>query len=74
MKEEQSVIDFAFASVVSISEIKKGEVYSKKNLWVKRPGKGPFYASDFDKILGTRATRDIPNDYHIKPTDIDKKL
>jgi len=39
-KEEQVTIDFAFATVCSISNIKKGEKFTKKNIWVKRPGTG----------------------------------
>ena len=36
-KEEQVTIDFAFATVCSIKTIKKGEVLSMENVWVKRP-------------------------------------
>ena len=39
-KEEQVTIDFAFASIVSIQPIKKGETLSEKNIWVKRPSLG----------------------------------
>ena len=38
--EEMPTIKFAFASVVSIKNIKKGEAFTKDNLWVKRPGTG----------------------------------
>ena len=58
-KEEQVTIDFAFASVVSIVAIKKGEVLSMENIWVKRPGKGGIPASEFEAILGKKAARDI---------------
>ena len=70
VKEEKSVIDFAFASVVSIKEIKKGELLNKKNIWVKRPGTGPFYAKDYKKLLGCKAKKDIGIDKHIKKDDI----
>ena len=65
VKEEQSVIDFAFSSVVSIKKISKGEKFTMDNLWVKRPGSGPLFASDFKNILGKKATCDIDNDEHI---------
>ena len=58
-KEEQVTIDFAFASVVSIAPIKKGEILSMENIWVKRPGKGGIPASVFESLLGKRALRDI---------------
>ena len=70
VKEEKSVIDFAFASVVSIKEIKKVKFLNKKNIWVKRPGTGPFYAKDYKKLLGIRAKKDIGIDKHIKKDDI----
>lgn len=69
--EEQVTIDFAFASVVSITSIKKGEILSKDNIWVKRPGKGGIPASEFEKILGKRALRDIPKDRQLKYQDFE---
>jgi len=70
VEEEQPVIDFAYASVVSIIDIKKGERFSRKNIWVKRPGSGPLYAKDYENILGKIAAKDINKDFHIKPDDI----
>ena len=69
-EEEQPVIDFAYASVVSIAEIKKGDKFTKENIWVKRPGTGPLYAKDFEKLLGKTAARHIKNDKHINGDDI----
>ena len=37
-KEEQVTINFAFATVCSIATIKKGEILTKENIWLKRPG------------------------------------
>ena len=34
-KEEKDVINFAYASVVSIAEINPGETFSKSNIWVR---------------------------------------
>ena len=67
--EEKDVIDFAYASVVSIKTIKKGEKLSRENLWVKRPGTGPFFAKDYDSLIGRSAARDIPSDKHIEIED-----
>jgi len=69
-KEEQVTIDFAFATVVSIKEIKKGEVFTKENLWVKRPGTGEILAKEYESILGKVALFDIASDTHLKQIDI----
>lgn len=68
-KEEQVTIDFAFATVVTIAPVAAGDVFSKDNLWVKRPGTGKLPASSFESVLGTRATRDLPADVHLNPGD-----
>lgn len=59
LAEEQPTIDFAYASVVSIKEIEKGEKLSKENIWVKRPGTGKILATDFSKILNKRTKKKI---------------
>jgi len=64
-KEEQVTIDFAFATVVSIKPIKKGEVFTKENLWVKRPGTGEILAEEYESLLGKKAACDIENDTQI---------
>lgn len=65
-KEEQVTIDFAFASVVTIKSVKKGEKFTKDNLWVKRPGTGGIPAEKFESILGRQAACDIGNDVQLK--------
>jgi N-acetylneuraminate synthase len=69
-KEEQVTIDFAFATVCSIKQIKKGEVLTKENIWVKRPGTGKILAVHFDSVLGKQAARDIENDEQLNWEDI----
>ena len=71
LPEEQPVIDFAYATVVSIAPIKAGEAFSLSNIWVKRPGTGPLKADSFEKVLGKRATRNIEAERHITPADIE---
>jgi len=71
LTEEQPVIDFAYATVVSIRPIRRGEAFSKDNIWVKRPGTGPLKADRFDAVLGKRAARDIASDVHIEPDAIE---
>ena len=70
VKEEQATIDFAYASVVTIKPIKKGEPFTKENLWVKRPGTGEILAIEYDGILGKVAVNDLPNDYMLKRSDL----
>lgn len=65
VKEEQVTIDFAFATVVSIKPIKAGELFTKDNLWVKRPGTGEILAEKYEDLLGKRAAVDIENDTQI---------
>lgn len=65
LKEEQVTIDFAFATIVTIKPIKKGDKFTKENIWVKRPGKIGIKAEKYDELLGRIATVDIPNDTHI---------
>ena len=57
--EEQSTIDFAYASVVTIGEVKAGDILTKENIWVKRPGSGAIKAKNFESILGKVALRDL---------------
>lgn len=64
-KEEQVTIDFAFATVVSIKPIKKGEQFTHENIWVKRPGTGEIKAELFDSLIGKTAATDIDNDTQI---------
>ncbi|CAM3494700.1 N-acetylneuraminate synthase [Campylobacter upsaliensis] len=68
-KEEQVTIDFAFASVVSIKPIKRGEILSEENIWVKRPSLGGIPAREFENILGKKALRDIECDSQLSKED-----
>ena len=70
VEEELPTIKFAFASIVSINEIKKGDVFSKENLWVKRPGTGEILAEEFESILGKKAKNDISSGQQLKREDI----
>jgi sialic acid synthase SpsE len=70
LPEEKPVIDFAYASVVSIRPIAKGDVLSADNLWVKRPGTGKIPAEMLHTLFGKRATRSIPADTQIEPADV----
>jgi len=68
--EEQVTIDFAFATVCAITNIKEGDIFTKENIWVKRPGTGKILAEHFESILGKVAFRNITNDEQITWEDI----
>ena len=69
-KEEQVTIDFAFATVVSIANIKKGETLTEENIWVKRPGTGGIAAESYNDILGKIANKNIEIDKHLSWGDL----
>ena len=69
--EEQVTIDFAFATVCTIKPIQKGQLFTKENIWVKRPGNGQILAEHFNDLLGKIAFRNIDNDEQLVWEDID---
>ncbi len=72
LKEEQATIDFAFSTVVTTEKIKKGDIFTKENIWVKRPGTGDIKAEYFNDILGKSSLSDIPTDHHLSWKDVQK--
>ena len=71
LKEEQPTIDFAYASVVSIKDIKQGDKLTEENVWVKRPGTGEILAKDYKSLLGKTAVRDIKLDKQLSWRDLE---
>jgi sialic acid synthase SpsE len=70
LAEEKPVIDFAYATVVTIAPVRAGDTFSLQNLWVKRPGTGKILAERLDDVIGKKATRDLPAETHVSPGDI----
>ena len=70
LPDEKPTIDFAYACVVSIRDIKPGEKLSAENIWVKRPGTGEIKAVDYDKLLGKTVRNAIPKDKQLNWIDI----
>lgn len=64
--EEQPTIDFAYACVVAIKDIKPGEPLTRDNIWVKRPGTGDIKAVDFSSCLGKLAKMRITRNQQLK--------
>lgn len=71
LEEEKPTTDFAYSCVVAIRNITKGEIFTKDNIWVKRPGTGEIKAKDFYNVLGKKSTVTIPKDRQIKWDMID---
>jgi len=69
-KEEQVTIDFAFATVCTIAPINKGEIFTKDNIWVKRPGTGEILAEHFNDLLRRKANRNIEKDEQLGWEDL----
>lgn len=70
LPEEQPTIDFAYACVVTIQDVKQGDELSKANVWVKRPGTGEIKARDYEHVLGRRAARSIPMNTQVRWSDL----
>lgn len=71
--EEQVTMDFAFASVVTITQVRAGDFFTRENIWVKRPGVGELLAERYEEVVGKRALRDLDNDTHLSLADVDWK-
>ena len=67
---EAPTIAFAFASVVAIKDIEKGQLFTEANIWVKRPGGGDFNALDYESLLGRIASNKIVRGFQVKKTDV----
>lgn len=71
VKEEQPTINFAYATVVTIKPVKKGEPFTEDNIWVKRPGTGEILAEFYDDVIGKVATKDIAADELLAYKDVE---
>ena len=67
---EEPTIAFAFASVVAIDDIEPGQLLTKENIWLKRPGGGDFSVSDYELLIGKKASVFIRKGFQLKKTDI----
>jgi sialic acid synthase SpsE len=70
LKEEKQTIDFAYACVVSIREIREGDTLNKQNVWVKRPGTGEIKAVHYESLLGKTAKHPIAKNSQIRWSDV----
>lgn len=65
LAEEKVTMDFAFATLVSIKDIKSGEKFTEENIWVKRPGTGEIAAEYYESVLGQTANVNISSGVHL---------
>ena len=67
-KDEETIREWAFRSIVSCRKIKKGEIIKPEMIWSKRPGTGiPSYK--MDEVIGKVAVRDIEENVLLKYED-----
>jgi N-acetylneuraminate synthase len=71
-KREKKTSKFAFQSVVSTDNIKKNQLFTKKNIFLRRPGNGDFNVNALKTLYGKRASRDIENNRQIRFLDVKK--
>jgi N-acetylneuraminate synthase len=57
--EEEATYRFARSSVYALRNIRRGEKFTRENLWAKRPGTGEIPAQSLPGLLGQFAARDI---------------
>lgn len=60
-KSEMKNIDVVRKSIVAIKKIKKGEIFTEENIYIKRPGNG-ISPMKWHEVLGTIATKDYDED------------
>lgn len=60
-ESELSNITIARKSIIALKKIKKGEIFSEKNITTKRPGTG-INPMRWNEVLGKRAPRDFEED------------
>ena len=68
---EKETAKFAYASIVTINDIEKGDYFSTDNIWVKRPGTGEIMAKFFDDILNKKSSKDIKKNSQLEWSMVD---
>lgn len=68
-QKEKIIREWAFRSVVSVSDIKKGSVITEEMVWTKRPGTG-IPSKDMHKVIGKIAKHDIVKNTLLKWEDL----
>lgn len=71
LEEEKKTAEFAYACLVSIKDINKGDMLTGNNIWVKRPGTGEIKAKHYFDIINKRAKTQIKKNSQLKWSDIE---
>lgn len=69
-KNERAIRDWAYRSVISAKEIKKGSIINESDICTKRPGIG-IPSKNYKQIIGKKASRNINQNEIIKESDLD---
>ncbi len=70
LPEEFVTTQFAYASVVALTDIEPGTELNDTNIWVKRPGTGGILAREFSKVVGRTAKRHIAKNQQLSWKDV----
>jgi N,N'-diacetyllegionaminate synthase len=68
-EQENQIRRWAFRSIVTCRELKKGDVISATCIWSKRPGTG-IPSKEMPNIIGKRVIRDVPQNVLLSWEDI----
>jgi N-acetylneuraminate synthase len=68
--KEKAIREWAFRSIVSLREIKKGEIIIGDMIWSKRPGTG-IPAHRRDEVIGKKSLRRIPPNTLVQWEDLE---
>ena len=68
--KEEAIREWAFRSIVSTCEIRKGTVITQEMIWSKRPGTG-IPSWKMDEVIGKRAKRTIKKNVLIRYEDFE---
>jgi N-acetylneuraminate synthase len=70
LREEKPTINFAFASVAVVKNIKKNNKFTKENIFTLRPYNGYFKVKDYKKLLGKIASKNLYAGNQLKKSDV----
>lgn len=69
-KPEDAVYLFARGSIVADKDLVAGSVISESSIWSRRPGTGEIAASEYDRLIGRRITRNIKRNEQLSWSDL----
>lgn len=68
--KEKKMRNEAHRSITTLCKIEKGEIFTEKNLCMRRPGTG-MSGCEWDRVIGKKAKRTLAMDVQIAETDIE---